>query len=130
MSIPGIGTIGATALAASVTDPYHFRSGREFAAWLRLTPRQHSSGGKERLGHITKMGDKYLRTLLVVGMTSPIRGVKQTPETADPRLVALLARKPTRVAAVAMANRTARVVWAIMVRGETYQARHQPRLAA
>jgi transposase len=130
MSIPGIGTIGATALAASVTDPHHFRSGREFAAWLGLTPRQHSSGGKERLGHITKMGDKYLRTLLVVGMTSLIKGVKRKPETADPRLVALLARKPTRVATVAMANRTARVVWAIMVRGETYQARHQPRLAA
>jgi transposase len=130
MSIPGIGTIGATALAASVTDPHHFSSGREFAAWLGLTPRQHSSGGKERLGHITKMGDKYLRTLLVVGMTSLIKGVKRKPETADPRLVALLARKPTGVATVAMANRTARVVWAIMVRGETYQAGHQPRLAA
>lgn len=130
MSIPGIGPIGATALAASVTDPHHFRSGREFAAWLGLTPRQHSSGGKERLGRITKMGDKYLRTLLVVGMTSLIKGVKRKPETADPRLVALLARKPTRVATVAMANRTARVVWAIMVRGETYRAGHQPRLAA
>ena len=130
MSIPGIGPIGATALAASVTDPHHFRLGREFAAWLGLTPRQHSSGGKERLGRITKMGDKYLRTLLVVGMTSLIKGVKRKPDTADPRLVALLARKPTRVATVAMANRTARVVWALMVRGETYRAGHQPRLAA
>ena len=129
-SIPGIGPIGATALAASVTDARQFRSGREFAAWLGLTPRQHSSGGKERLGRITKMGDKYLRTLLVVGMTSLIKRVKRKPETADPRLVALLARKPVRVATVAMANHTGRVVWAVMTRGETYQAGHQPRLAA
>jgi len=92
--------------------------------------RQHSSGGKERLGRITKMGDRYLRTLLVVGMTSLIKRVKRKPETADPRLVALLARKPVRVATVAMANQTARVVWAIMVRGEAYRAGHQPRLAA
>ncbi|WP_156361603.1 transposase, partial [Sphingomonas sp. Leaf67] len=98
--------------------------------WLGLTPRQHSSGGKERLGRISKMGDKYLRTLLVVGMTSLIKGVKRKPETADPRLVALLARKPVRVATVAMANHTARVAWAIMARGETYRAGHQPRLAA
>ncbi|KQN74681.1 IS110 family transposase [Sphingomonas sp. Leaf62] len=130
MSIPGIGPIGATALAASVTDASQFRSGREFAAWLGLTPRQHSSGGKERFGRISKMGDKYLRTLLVVGMTSLIKGVKRKPETADPRLVALLARKPVRVATVAMANHTARVAWAIMARGETYRAGHQPRLAA
>ena len=130
MSLPGIGPIGATALAASVTDANQFRSGREFAAWLGLTPRQHSSGGKERLGRISKMGDKYLRTLLVVGMTSLIKGVKRKPETADPRLVALLARKPVRVATVAMANHTARVAWAIMARGETYRAGHQPRLAA
>lgn len=130
MSEPGIGLIGATALAASVTDPNHFRSGREFAAWLGLMLRQHSSGGKERLGRITKIGDEYLRTLLVVGMTSLIKGVKRKPEAADPRLVALLARKRTRVAAVAMANRTARVVWKIMVRGETYRAGHQPKLAA
>ena len=130
MSVPGTGPIGATALAASVTDPSQFRSGREFAAWLGLTPRQHSSGGKERLGRITKMGDKYLRTLLVVGMTSLIKGVKRKPETANPRLVALLGRKPLRVATVAMANQTARVVWAIMARGETYPAGHQPRLAA
>ena len=107
MSIPGIGPIGATALAASVTDPHHFPAWRDFAAWLGLTPRSTLTGGKERLGHITKMGDKYLRTLLVVGMTSLIKGVKRKPETADPRLVALLARKPTRVATVAMANRTA-----------------------
>lgn len=76
------------------------------------------------------MCDKYLRTLLVVGMTSLIKRVKRKPDTADPRLVALLARKPVRVATVAMANQTTRVVWAIMARGETYRARHQPKLAA
>lgn len=130
MSIPGIGGIGATALAASVTDPNHFRSRREFAAWLGLTPRQHSSGGRERLGRVTEMGEKYLRTLLDVGMTSLIKRVKRKPETADPRLMALLARKPTRVATVAMANQSARVSWAIMARGETYRAGHQPRRPA
>ena len=77
MTIPGIGPIGATALAASVTDPHQFRSGRQFAAWLGLTPLQKSSGGKERLGRITKMGDKYLRKLLIVGMTSLVRRAKQ-----------------------------------------------------
>ena len=129
MTIPGIGPVGATALAASVTDPHQFRSGRQFAAWLGLTPLQKSSGGKERLGRITKMGDKYLRKLLVVGMTALVRRARQNPE-GDPRLADLLARKPTRVATVAMANKTARVIWAIMARGETYRAAHQPALAA
>jgi transposase len=129
-TIPGIGPVGATALAASVADPRQFRSGREFAAWLGLTPSQNSSGGKDRLGRITKMGDRYLRKLLVVGATSLIRRARYKPETADPRLVALLARKPVRLASVAMANKMARVVWAVMVRGETYQARHAANLAA
>ncbi|WIJ27015.1 IS110 family transposase [Devosia sp. RR2S18] len=129
-TIPGIGPVGATALAASVADPGQFRSGREFAAWLGLTPSQNSSGGKDRLGRITKMGDRYLRKLLVIGATSLIRGAKYKPDTADPRLVALLARKPVRVASVAMANKMARVVWAIMTRGEVYQARHAPHLMA
>ena len=129
-TIPGIGPIGATALAASVTDPHQFRSGRQFAAWLGLTPRQRSSGGKECLGRITKMGDKYLRQLLVIGATSLIRQAKHRPETVDPRLVALLARKPARVASVAMANKMARIAWAIMSRCEVYQADHAPMLAA
>jgi transposase len=128
-TIPGIGPVGATALAASVTDPSQFRSGRQFAAWLGLTPLQNSSGGKERLGRITKMGDRYLRKLLVIGATSQVRRIKHKPDTVDPRLVDLLARKPMRVATVAMANKMARTVWAIMSRGETYQARHQPTLA-
>lgn len=129
-TIPGIGPVGATALAASVADPGQFRSGREFAAWLGLTPSQNSSGGKDRLGRITKMGDRYLRKFLVIGATSLMRRAKYKPESADPYLLALLARKPARVASVAMANKMARVVWAVMARGEVYQARHTPCLAA
>ena len=129
-TIPGIGPIGASALVASVSDPRQFRSGREFAAWLGLTPRQNSSGGKERLGHITKAGDRYLRKLLFLGMISLVRCAKRAPETVDPRLLDLLARKPVRVAAIALANKTARIVWAIMTRGDTYRAGHVPALAA
>ena len=129
-TIPGIGPIGATALAASVTDPGQFRSGRQFAAWLGLTPLQNSSGGKERLGRISKMGDKYLRKLLVIGATALVRYAKSKPETAHPHLVNLLARKPVRVATVAMANKMARIVWAVMTRGEVYQPDHVPALSA
>jgi len=129
LTIPGIGPVGATALAASITDAHQFRSGRQFAAWLGLTPLQKSSGGKERLGRISKMGDKYLRKLLILGMTSLVRRAKYTPKTVDPRLADLLARKPVRVATVAMANKTARIVWAVMARGETYRAGHRPALA-
>jgi transposase len=121
-TIPGVGTICATAFAASVTNPHQFRSGRQFAAWLGLTPLQHSSGGKERLGRISKMGDKYLRRLLVVGMTSLVRRAKYKPEALDPKLADLLSRKPVRVVTVALANKTARVIWAIMTRGGTYRA--------
>lgn len=129
-TIPGIGPIGASALAASVADPHQFRSGREFAAWLGLTPLQHSSGGKERQGRISKMGDKYLRQLLIVGMTSLVRRAKYKPESVDPYVADLLARKPTRVATVAMANKAARIAWAIMVRGGTYRTPAQRLLAA
>lgn len=129
-TIPGVGPVGATALAAAVTDPHQFRSGRQFAAWLGLTPRQKSSGGKERLGRITKMGNRYLRQLLVIGATSVIRRARDRPDTVDPRLIALLARKPARLASVAMANKMARIAWAIMTRGQVYQARHVPALAA
>jgi transposase len=95
-----------------------------------LTPLQKSSGDKERLGHITKMGDKYLRKLLIVGMTALVRRAKYNPGKIDPRLADLLARKPARVATVAMANKTARVIWAIMARGETYRPGHTPAPAA
>ncbi len=128
-TIPGIGPVGASALAAAVADPHQFRSGREFAAWLGLTPLQKSSGGKERQGRISKMGDKYLRKLLIVGMTSLVRRAKYKPESVDPYVADLLARKPVRVATVAMANKTARVAWAIMTRGGTYRA-PAPRLLA
>jgi transposase len=129
-TIPGIGPVGATALAASVGDPAQFRSGRQFAAWLGLTPRQRSSGGKERLGRITKMGDTYLRQLLVVGATALIRSARSKPETVDPRFVALVARKPARVASVAIANKMARIAWAIMARGGVFERGHAPMLAA
>lgn len=129
-TIPGIGPIGATALAASVTDPSQFSSGRQFAAWLGLTPRQSSSGGKERLGRITKMGDRYLRQLLIVGATALVRYAREKPGTVDPRFVALLARKPARVASVAIANKMARIAWAVMTRGGAFERGHAPMLAA
>jgi len=120
-TIPGIGVVAATALAASVTDPERFRSGRQFAASLGLTPLQKSSGGKEKQGRISKMGDRYLRQLLVVGMTSLVRRARTAPGSVDPRITAMLQRRPARVVTVAAANRAARVAWAIMTRGETYR---------
>jgi transposase len=126
-TIPGVGVVSATALAASVTDPDRFRSGRQFAASLGLTPLQNCSGGKERMGRISRMGDRYLRRLLVVGMTSLVRRARTKPAAVDPRLSAMLHRKPARLVTVAAANRTARVAWAIMTRGGTY---HAPKIAA
>ncbi|QAY78934.1 IS110 family transposase [Sphingosinicella sp. BN140058] len=126
-TIPGVGIISATALAASVTEPERFRSGRQFAASLGLTPLQNSSGGKQRMGRISRMGDRYLRRLLVVGMTSLIRRARTAPASVDPRIPAMLQRRPARVVTVAAANRTARVAWAIMTRGGTYR---RPTLAA
>ncbi len=120
-TIPGVGIITASALAASVTDPHQFTSGRQFAAWLGLTPRAHSSGGKERMGGISKMGDRYLRRLLVNGMTSRLRSVRRRPD-AHPWAANLLRRKPAKLAAVAMANKTARIAWVVMTRGEIYRA--------
>jgi transposase len=121
-TIPGVGVISATALAASVIEPERFRSGRQFAASLGLTPLQNCSGGKERMGRISRMGDRYLRRLLVVGTTSLVRRARAKPDAVDPRITAMLQRKPVRVVTVAAANRTARVAWAIMTRGESYRA--------
>lgn len=118
-TIPGVGVISATALAASVADPGQFRSGREFSASLGLVPRQSSSGGKERLGRISKMGDRYLRKLLVVGATSVVRRARTA--NSAPWVSKLLERKPTRLVTVAMANKTARIVWAVLARGEAYR---------
>jgi transposase len=120
-TIPGIGVIGATAIAATVTDPKVFKSGREFAAWIGLVPRQNSTGGKERLGSISKQGDRYLRRLLIVGATAVIRQARTHPDK-HPWLTKLLARRPVKVVAVALANKTARIAWAVLVRGETYRA--------
>lgn len=120
-TIPGIGIITATALSAAVTDPGLFRSGREFAAFLGLVPRQNSSGGKDRLGRISKMGDGYLRKLLVVGATSVIRRARTGASASASWVNALLERRPTRVVTVAMANKNARIAWAVLKRGEVYR---------
>ncbi len=120
-TVPGIGLITASALAATVTDPHQFTSGRQFAAWLGLTPRANSSGGKERLGRISKMGDRYLRRLLVNGMTSQLRWARRNPD-AHPWVANLLRRKPAKLVAVAMADKVARIAWVVMTRGEVYRA--------
>ena len=121
-SIPGIGPITASALAASVPDPTIFKSGRELAAWIGLVPRQNSTGGKPRLGRISKQGDQYLRWLLVAGAMTMIRHAKRRGTTNLPWLAVLIARKPTKVAAVALANKTARIAWVLLARHESYQA--------
>ena len=123
-SIPGVGPVTASAIAATVGDAAQFKSGREFAAWLGLTPRQKASGNKNVLSGITKRGDKYIRRLLISGAMSIIRysRTKPTPERAW--VTELLQRRPAKVAAVALANKTARIVWALMIRNETYRATH------
>jgi transposase len=121
-TIPGVGIITATALAASVPDPSVFKSGRQFAAWLGLVPRQNSSGGKDRLGRVSKMGNGYLRRLLVVGATSVTRRAGTTDTRTGAWVRSLLERKPTRLVTVAIANKTARTAWALLVKGENYRA--------
>lgn len=121
-TIPGVGVISATALGASVADPGQFRSGREFADSLGLAPRQNSTGGKDRLGRISKMGDRYLRKLLVVGATSVVRRARTSEAYAANWVRSLLERKPARLVTVAMANKTARIVWAVLARGENYRS--------
>jgi transposase len=119
-TIPGIGVIGATAIAATVTDPKSFRSGRDFAAWIGLVPRQDSTGGKQKLGPISKQGDRYLRRILVVGAHAVLKLAKQHPEKY-PWLTQLLARKPFKVVAVALANKMARTAWALLAHGGKYR---------
>jgi len=140
--VPGIGPITATALAATIGDPAHFRSGRHFAAWLGLVPRQHASGGKERLGRISKRGDSYLRKLLIHGARTVMRWRRRGIGLAgSPWLAGLLERRPVNVTTVALANKNARIVppmspdigscgdgsiascdrWAMMMRGESFR---------
>lgn len=120
-TIPGVGVITASAIAATVPDPSFFRSGREFAAWLGLVPRQHSTGGKEKLGRISKQGNRYIRMLLVVGATSVLRSSRGRTAPGSAWINNLLERRPPRLVTVAMANKMARTVWAIMTRKETYR---------
>lgn len=119
-SIPGIGPVVATALIAEVGDWKAFSSGRSLAAWIGLVPKQHSTGGKERLGGISKQGNRYLRWLLVAGAMAVIRYARQRG-TKRPWLARLIGRRPTKVAAVALANKIARIAWAMMVRGERFK---------
>jgi transposase len=118
---PGVGPMLATAVIATVADPKAFRSGRNFSAWIGLVPKQHSSGGKDRLGSISKQGDRYLRSLFVAGALAVIRYAKVHGIKHRPWLTALLARRPTKVAAIALANKIARMVWAMMAKGERYK---------
>lgn len=128
MTIPGVGPIIAASIRAAVPDPAAFRTGRDLAAWIGITPRANSSGGKERLGGISKQGNKQLRTLLVVGATSILkqarRGVK-----LPAWVVSLIGRRPYKVAAVALANKMARTIWALLVKGGTYQSPTAPKSA-
>ncbi|HML08546.1 MAG TPA: transposase, partial [Xanthobacteraceae bacterium] len=112
------GPIGASAIAATVTNPKIFRSGCDFAAWIGLVPRQMSTGGKAKLGPISKQGDRYLRRILVVGAVSTLRRAKQNPQKF-PWVTRLLARRPFKVVAVALANKMARIAWALLISGKT-----------
>jgi transposase len=120
-AIPGFGVILSTAVVATMTDPKAFRTGREFAAWIGLVPRQNSTGGKERLGSISKQGDRYLRRLFVLGAISIVRTALTRPDKY-PWVTELLGRRPTKIVAVALANKMARIAWAVLAKGETYRA--------
>jgi len=119
--IPGVGPLIASALVASIPDPHAFRSGRDLAAWIGLVPKQNSTGGKELLGKISKAGNRYLRSMLMVGALSVIKRAKLTDCRRRPWLAGLLARRATKVAAIALANKIARTVWAMMAHGTCYQ---------
>jgi transposase len=120
--IPGVGPIGASLLMMKTPDPHSFKSGRDFAAWMGLTPKDHSTAGKTRLGKITRAGDELLRSTLVVGATAVIRHAQRSQRrNASPWLLKLLERKAPKLAAVALANKAARVAWKLMVSGEHYR---------
>lgn len=119
-SIPGVGPIIAATVRATIQDPAVFRTGRDLAAWIGITPKVHSSGGKERLGRISKGGNKQLRTLLIVSATSILKQARRAVMLPS-WVVSLMARKPYKVAAVALANKIARIIWALLVKGGTYE---------
>jgi transposase len=120
MEVPTIGPIGACLFVTKIVDPHAFRSGRRCAAWIGLTPKDHSTAGKQRLGGITRAGDERLRAVLVSGAMACIRHAKNRPANTSPWLVELLKRKPPKVAAVALANKTARIAWKLMISSERY----------
>ena len=120
-TIPGVGPLIATALVASIPDPHAFGSARDVPAWIGLVPKQNSTGGKARLGSISKAGNRYLRSMLVVGALSVIRRAKQVGYTRRAWLAELMARRPTKIAAIALANKIARIAWALMVSGTRYR---------
>jgi transposase len=128
--IPGVGPIGATALVMKTPDPRAFASGRHFAAWLGLTPKDHSTAGKTRLGKITRAGDEMLRSVLVAGATAVIQQATHGRGHPSPWLIALLKRKPPKLAAVALANKIARIAWKLMVTGESYDGARMPGASA
>ena len=128
--IPGVGPIGAVLLTMKTPEPELFRSGRQFAAWIGLTPKDHSTAGKTRLGKITRAGDEVLRRLLVVGATAVIRQVRNGRGRPSPWLLALLKRKPPKLAAVALANKIARIAWKLMTTGESYDGARMPGASA
>lgn len=121
IEVPTIGPIGACLFVTRITNPSGFRSGRMCAAWLGLTPKDHSTAGKQRLGRITRAGDESLRASLVCGATACIRHVRSGRSTPSPWLADLLRRKPPKLAAVALANKTARIAWKLMTSGQRYQ---------
>ncbi len=121
-SIPGVGPITAMAIANTVPDPSMFRSGREFAAWFGLTPKSHSSGGKDRLGRISKRGDRYIRHLLYIGAGNAIRFAKARAATGEVWIRGLQERRPPKVVIIALANKMARIAWALMIRGQSFRS--------
>ncbi len=128
--VPGVGPIGAALLMMKTPAPELFRSGRQFAAWIGLTPRDHSTAGKVRLGVITRAGDEALRAVLVSGATAVIRHAVRCGGRASPWLLDLLKRKPPKLAAVALANKMARIAWKLMVTGDSYAATSAPAVLA
>jgi transposase len=125
VAIPSIGPIGASLLSMKVPDPRPFRTGRDFAAWLGLTPKDHGTAGRQRLGGITRAGDEILRSVLVAGATAVIQQVNRGRSSPSPWLAQMLARKKPKLAAVALANKTARIAWKMMVTGQPYDRQRQ-----